>query len=405
MKHFSSLILVVALLIGLVGCGGQETATLETKKAELSALLKERSALEQKIAALEAEIDSLGGKKDATEAMPVTVVQISPKTFQHFIRVQGQVVADNNVMVSPRMGGTYTQVLATEGASVAKGQLLAKVDDDVLRKSVDEINVQLSLARSLYQKQQNLWDQKIGSEVQLMQAKAQKDALEQRLATTQEQINMSRVVAPISGIVEQVMVKAGEGAIPGMPVCRIISLNDLRFKADLSEAYIPYIHKGDVVTIKFASIGAEINAKVNSIGQTVNPSNRTVTVLVDIPAGTPNIKANIVGEISINDATRENALTVPQEYIQKGNEGSYVMVAEADASGQGYVARKVPITTGIRSDNEVEAVSGLKVGHLLILEGYQNVRDGDKVSFSGSGATPAPAAKEAAPAVPSTPSK
>jgi RND family efflux transporter MFP subunit len=389
MKHFSIYLLAAVLLTGMIGCG-KEAAGLDAKKAELANLLKQRSTLDQQISTLQAEIDSLGGQKTKGTALPVTVATIAPKTFQHFIRVQGQVVAENSAMVSPRMGGTYTQVLATEGATVAKGQLLAKVDDDVLRKSVDEINVQLSLARSLYTKQQNLWDQKIGSEVQLMQAKAQKDALEQRLATTQEQINMSRVVSPISGVVEQVMAKAGEGAIPGMPVCRVISLNDLRFKAELSEAYIPYIKKGDVVNIKFASIGADITAKVNSIGQTVNPSNRTVTVLVDIPANTPNIKANLVGEIAINDATRENALTVPQEYIQKGIEGSYVMVAEANPNGQGYVARKVVITTGIRSDNEVEAVSGLKVGHLLIQEGYQNVRDGEQISFPGPGAAPAP---------------
>lgn len=399
MKRFLAYTSAALLLASLAGCG-QDTAGLPAKKAELAALLKERSALEQKISTLEAEIDSLDGKAETQSALPVTVAQLSPKTFQHFIRVQGQVVADNNVMVSPRMGGTYTQVLATEGSTVGKGQLLAKVDDDVLRKSVEEINVQLALARSLYQKQQNLWDQKIGSEVQLMQAKAQKDALEQRLATTQEQINMSRVVAPISGVVEQVMAKAGEGAIPGMPVCRIVSLNDLRFKADLSEAYIPYIKKGDVVRIKFAAIGAEVNAKVNSIGQSVNPSNRTVTVLVDLPSNTPNIKANLVGEIAINDATRENALTVPQEYIQKGVEGSYVMVAEPDANGQGYVARKAVITTGIRSDSEVEAVSGLKVGHLLIQEGYQNVRDGEKVTFTSPAAAPVGAPKEVAPSTP-----
>jgi membrane fusion protein, multidrug efflux system len=381
MKHFSHILLAALLLTGLVGCG-KETASLDAKKAELATLLKDRSAMDKKITDLEAEISKLGGKSDAPSALPITVSKIEPKNLQHFIRVQGQVVADNSVMVSPRMGGTYTQVLASEGSSVGKGQLLAKVDDDVLRKSVDEINVQLTLARSLYQKQQNLWDQKIGSEVQLMQAKAQKDALEQRLATTQEQINMSRVVAPISGMVEQVMAKAGEGAIPGMPVCRIISLSDLRFKAELSESYIPYLKKGDVVKIKFASLGEEVIAKVSSIGQSVNPSNRTVTVLVDIPANTPNIKANLVGEIAINDETRPNALSVPQEYIQKGADGSFVMVAEPVGNGQGHVARKVVITTGIRADNEIEAVTGLQVGQLLIQEGYQNVRDGDKVSFA-----------------------
>jgi membrane fusion protein (multidrug efflux system) len=166
-----------------------------------------------------------------------------------------------------------------------------------------------------------------------------------------------------------------------MPAFRIVSLNDLTFKANLSEAYVPLVKRGDVVSITFPSINQTITAKVASMGQTINPSNRTLSLLVDIPGNTPNIKANMIGEISINDASRTAALTVPQEYLQKGADGSFVMVAERDSAGSGYVARKVLVQTGLRYENEVEAISGLKLGHLLITDG--NVVEGDKVTFPG----------------------
>lgn len=378
-----SLFLTLGLLLGsIAGCGGGAANELDAKKKQLTALEGERAKIEKQISDLEAEIAKLDSSAPVSAAgVPVKVMPIESKDFKHFIKVQGQVEAKNNIMVSPKMGGTYTQVLVSEGQSVSKGQLLAKVDDGVLQKAIDELNVQLALATSLYNKQSNLWDQKIGSEVQLMQARAQKEALEQRIATTQEQISLTRITSPVAGMVENAMAKPGEGAIPGMPAFRIVSLNDLTFKANLSEAYVPLVKRGDVVSITFPSINQTITAKVASMGQTINPSNRTLSLLVDIPGNTPNIKANMIGEISINDASRTAALTVPQEYLQKGADGSFVMVAERDSAGSGYVARKVLVQTGLRYENEVEAISGLKLGHLLITDG--NVVEGDKVTFPG----------------------
>lgn len=380
MKSLTQLFALSVLALAMAACGGN-TDQLEAKKAQLVELQAERAKLDKKISDLETEIATLdpGSSKEGA-AIPVKVVAVEPHNLEHFIKVQGQVEARNSIMVSPKMGGTYTHVYVTEGMNVSKGQVLAKVDDAVMVKSLDELKVQLSLATSLYNKQKNLWDQKIGSEVQLMQAQTQKEALEQRIATTQEQIAMSKVVAPISGVVEMVMGKPGEGAIPGMPVCRLVSLTDLTFKANLSESHLPYLKKGDQVSIHFPSLAKSLEAKVHSIGQTINPSNRTVSVMVELPANSTDLKANLIGEISIKDATREQAIAIPQEYLQKGVSGSFVMVAEKDSTGAGHVARRMAVTTGLKTDTEVEILTGLSKGQLLITDG--TVTDGEKVSLT-----------------------
>lgn len=384
MKRYTSYLLILALVAGLAGCGGGKEQNaggqLDSKKAELVALQKEKADLDKKIAALEAEIAKLGGGKSGVAQVPVSVAAIEPKTFQHFIKVQGQITAENNVMVSPKTPGVYTQVLVKEGMNVSRGQLLGKVDDAVMVKSMAELETQLSLAKSLYEKQQNLWNQKIGSEVQLLQAKAQKDALEQKIATTQEQIAMSRITAPVSGVVEQVIAKPGEGAIPGAPAFTIVNLGDLVFKADLSESHLPFLKRGDKVTIEFPSVGQTLEASISHIGQVINPLNRTVTVTVNIPSKAE-LKANMVGEIAINDVTRENTITVAQQYIQKSAQGDFVMVVEKDSAGT-YTAQRKVITTGLRAGDEVEVTNGLSRGSLLITDGFQNVSNGQPVRFS-----------------------
>ncbi|MEM0996558.1 MAG: efflux RND transporter periplasmic adaptor subunit [Bacteroidota bacterium] len=386
MKRYTLLAGLLTGMLFLAACGGQEPDTLEGKRTKLADLQAQYAELGEQIAALEAEIGDSSSTTASVVRTPVSVVTLTPSTFQHFVKVQGAIESDNNIIVSPEAAGMYTRVLAKEGQFVKRGQLMAQLDDDVYTKSLDELTTQLELATTLYEKQQRLWDQKIGSEVQLLQAKTQKESLEKRIATTEEQKSMTRIYAPISGVVEQVFAKRGESTGPGLPSFYVVNLSELSFNADVSEAYIPYIKRGDKVKLDFPAVDYQLESKVSSVSQTVNLLNRTVTVKVNLPGKHELLKANMTGEISINDATNENVITISREFIQQGGEGSYVVIAERNESGD-YVARKQPVGTGMSYNGQVEILEGLKNGQLMVTEGYLSLSSGQPITFASETAS------------------
>ncbi len=370
-----------AALLLLTACGGEKPGDLDKKKEELSELKTQRKEINTKIRALELEIAELDTNVVTDTRVPVKVTEVKETTFEHYVNVQGSIIADNNVMVSPQMAGMITQINVKEGQNVKRGQLLGRLNDDVLRKSLDELAVQLELADTVYSRQKNLWAQKIGSEIQLLQAKTQKEGLERRIATTQEQLSLMEIRSPISGVVDQVTPKVGEVVAPGMPAFNILNLNSLSFKADVSEAYIPYIKRGDKVTIKFPMIGKTVDSKVSTISQNINPVNRTVTVEVDLPGGDQMLKANLSGEIAINDVSNENAIVVPINQVQSVGDKEFVMVAVRSENGE-YTAQRVEITTGISYQGNIEVLSGLQKGAQLITEGAAGLSEGAQVLFT-----------------------
>lgn len=387
LMKFNKFLLLTLFATGLLtACGGGETESsgdLVSKKAELKLLKDERKALNQKITALEAEVGSLDPTPAQDTRIPVQVSELKPSTFQHFIKVQGQVEADNNVMVSAKMPGIIQKVYVTEGQRVGKGTLLAKLDDAILQKSMLELETQLDLATALFNKQKNLWDQKIGSEVQFLQAQTQKEGLERRINTTKEQISQMRIVSPISGVVDRAIAKAGEAASPGIPAFNVINLNKLSFKANVSESYIPYVKRGDQVSIYFASIDKTIDAKITTVSQTINPVNRTVGVEVKIGSAGADLKANMTGEMSINDVTHESTIVVPLKYVQRRGNEEYVMIAQRSEDGKVMATRKV-VDTGLSYGENIEVETGLKPGQMLIVEGIAGLSDGAEITFQGA---------------------
>lgn len=383
MKRYTLIAGLFAVMLFLAACGGNKAGELETKKAKLAELQGEYDALGDQIAVLEKEIgmlDTNAVEKDVTT--PVSVVPVKAETFQHFVKVQGAIESENNIMVSPETAGMFTKVLVEEGDFVKQGQLMAQMDDNIFRKSLEELEIQLGLAKTLHEKQERLWKQDIGSEVQLLQAKAQKESLEKRIATTEEQMSKTKLYAPISGVVEKSMARRGQNGMPGAPAFLVVNLSELSFNADISEAYIPYIKRGDDVTISFPTVNYKLDSKISSVSQTVDPQNRTVTVKVNLPGKHEMLKANMTGEIAINDATHENALTIPRQYLQKSGDGAYVVVAERNESGD-FVARKLPVKPGMVYDGRIEILEGLKNGHLLITDGFLSLSEGQLVKFDG----------------------
>lgn len=396
MKYTFLLALAVATL--LTGCGGGGGSDLDAKKAELVTMQNQLQATKKRIMELEAEIAALDpSAKKEEPVVQVGVDTLKESTFQHFVTVQGQVESNNNIMVSPKMAGVITGVFVKEGQAVSAGQTLAQIDNSVMVASLNELELQLDLATTVYNKQKNLWDQKIGSEIQFLEAKNRKESLDKRIATTKEQIAMTRITSPISGVVETVNIKSGEAAMPGMPAFQVVNMGDLKFTAGISEAYIPYVKKGDKVSIEFSSIDKTMQAAVSSVSQTINPVNRTVDIQVVLPKDNL-LKPNLTGEISINDATLENSLVIPISVLQQSGSGDYVLVAEKNAEGQ-WIAQKVMVKLGLRYEDKVVVESGLKPGQLLISEGSRGLEEGQKVNFGAPASAPeqAPAATETQP--------
>ncbi|GAB2763720.1 efflux RND transporter periplasmic adaptor subunit [Rhabdobacter roseus] len=377
MKPTTLLLSAVALFIA--ACSGEKKEGVEAKREELAQLKTEQRELSQRIKTLEGEITKLDPKAaEQQRTKAVTVGTLEPGTFRHYVEMQGSVDAKNNVLVTPQSGGAVTAVYVKEGDQVRAGSTLAKVDDSILRQSIEEVKNQLSLATTLYQKQKNLWDQKIGTELQFLQAQNNMESLDKKLATLNTQLAQSNIVAPISGVVDQVNIKVGEMAAPGVGVVRLVNLSNLKVVAKVSDTYAASIRKGDEVLIKFPDLNQEYKARVTFVSTTVDPLSRTFTIEANLPSSSA-IKPNMLAQVQINDATKKDALVIDQNLIQSTEKGQVVYVATTE--GNKKVAKAKTVKTGLSYSGKVEIVEGLQAGDQLITQGYQEVADGQTVSF------------------------
>ncbi|GAB3178577.1 efflux RND transporter periplasmic adaptor subunit [Telluribacter humicola] len=375
----SNIIIVAAATLLLTACSGEKKEGVEAKREELAQLKSEQRELDKKIKSLEGELAKLDPAKAAeTRTKSVTVTPVTNNTFKHYVEVQGTVDAKNNVLVTPQMGGAVTAMYVKEGDYVKEGTVLARVDDSILRQSIEEVKNQLTLASTLFDKQKSLWDQKIGTELQYLQAKNNKEALEKKLATLNTQLSQARVVSPIAGVVDQVNVKVGEMAAPGMGVARIVNLNNLKVVAKVADAYVASVRKGDEVIINFPDLNRKYNARINFVSTTVDPLSRTFTIEANLPSSS-DIKPNMLAQVQINDAVKKDALVIDQNLVQSTERGQVVYVAATDGSRK--VAKAKPVKTGLSYNGQVEIVEGLQAGDQLITLGYQEVADGQAISY------------------------
>jgi membrane fusion protein (multidrug efflux system) len=349
------------------------------KKQELANLKSQEKEIAAKIAVLEKELGKGNSANEVdTKVVAVVVSPIQTQTFKHFVEAQGSVLAENTVMVSPQTGGVIVSLPVEAGQNVKKGQLIATLDNTILRESMEEVRHQLALAKTMYEKQKALWDQQIGTEVQFISAKSNKESLEKRLVTLQAQLAMSKVTAPISGTIELVRQKAGEMAAPGLPIVQIVNLGNLKIVAKISDSYISSVKMGDPITIKFPDIDKEITARISLVSKLVNPLSRTFEIEAKIPNG-GDLKPNQLAVININDTSKPNAVIIDENLVQKTEKGNLVYVA-VDKNGK-KVAEARSITLGLSYNGQAEVVTGLKNGDLIITQGYQDLVDGQSISF------------------------
>ncbi|MET3125929.1 RND family efflux transporter MFP subunit [Arcicella rosea] len=348
------------------------------KKAELAALKAEQKELDVKIKALEKEV-GLSTEKAEAKVITVAVTPIQAESFKHFVEVQGVVTSKNILQVTPQMGGTITSLLIVEGQAVKKGQLVATIDNNVLKESLAEIKHQLELAVTLYNKQKTLWDQQIGTEVQYLQAKANKEALEKRIVTMEAQLAMSKVYAPISGTVEKINQKAGEMGAPGAAIAQIVNVGDLKITAKIADTYVGSVKQGASMTVKFPDINKELSTRISVVNALVDPLTRTFGIEANIPSLGGSLKPNQVAIVNINDLTKANSLVVNQNIIQKTELGDIVYVAVTENGKK--VARSKVVKKGIAYNGSIEILEGLTAGDLVITQGYQELVDGTPVAY------------------------
>ena len=347
------------------------------KKTELADLKSQQKETEVKIKVLEKELGT--GKKVEATPITVSVTPLQAQSFKHFVEAQGIVTSKNIVQITPQMGGSLTGIFMVEGQTIKKGQLVATVDNSVMKESLAEINNQLDLAVILYNKQKMLWDQQIGTEVQFLQAKANKDVLEKRINTMQTQMGMSKVYSPISGTVEIVRQKVGEMGIPGSPIAQIVNVGDLKVTAKIGDTYVGSVKRGDAITVKFPDINKELNTRISVVDALIDPSSRTFGIQANIPNLGGSLKPNQVAVININDLSKANSLIIKQNMIQKTEVGDLVYVAIVENGKK--IARAKKVKTGISYNGEVEIMEGLTAGDNVITQGYQDLVDGSLINY------------------------
>lgn len=368
-KMIKNSIMTAFLAIMLVACGGGGSDLT----AKLDKLKKERDAIEQKIAEVEAEIAKTDTIKKEVFA-DVAVHTIEPRIFKTYIEVQGRVDADESVNLSSEMPGTVTKINVRTGDYVTKGQVLAECETRIQVEQLKQAQVNLKLLTEVYEKQKALWEQKIGTEVQYLQAKTQKESLEGSINQINESMRMLKIISPIDGTVDMVNIKVGQAVSPGLPAISVVNFSSMKVKADVAEAYSSRVKNNAEVLVLFPDMNDSIVGTIHYASRAINMLTRTFGVDVNLPAK-KEYHPNTVAKLRINDySSPAPIITVPVKFIQKGNSTSFVVVVE-----KGKVVSKI-ITTGKEYNGVAEILSGLQAGDMLITQGYDMVNIGDEVN-------------------------
>ncbi len=374
MKKTILLIILGGLL--LTACGPRD------KQSQLQRLERQRDALNKKIEQLKTELAQSGRTQPRVreQLMYVSVRDVKPEVFQHFIKVQGTVESDNNIMIPSQASGIVEKIHVDEGDQVTKGQLLAELDGAIYESNIAEVENALDLANTIYERRKRLWDKNIGSEIEFLQAKNNKENLEKRLETLQEQYLLTKITSPISGNVDDILIKEGEMAAAGRGAIRIVQLSKLRVSASLSENYISRVNTNDIARVELPVLGIEFEHSIGSVSQVIDPDNRTFEIEIEVPKEQKKIKPNMLAVVTINDYKNPQAIVVPQNTIQKTGSEQFLFVV-SEENGQ-WIAKKRVVRVGESYDNRTEITEGLAEGDSIITLGFQNLADGQPVTLS-----------------------
>lgn len=369
-------IILIGIALLAFSCGNNN------ENDSLSALKEKKDSLKtvyDEIATQIAIIDEQIKAADTNLRLPlVTLSNVEVKTFNHFVDVQGAVETGGNALLYPEAPGIITAILVKEGSRVNKGDVILKIDADVVLSTINEVETQLELAKQVYEKQERLWKEKIGSEMQYLQAKTNKESLEQKLKTVKQQANMYVVKSPITGVVDEILPKVGESANPGMPVARVINYNETYIKADVSENYISILKEGTPVQVNFPTIKKMFESKLSRVSDFISPTNRSFKIYIDLSDVKAELKPNLLADISIRDFSKDSAIVVPSSIIQQDRTGNnYIYVLEGNSTKQ--MVKKMVVKPGLSYQGQTLILEGLNGTEKYVDKGSRSIQDGDQV--------------------------
>lgn len=387
-----NIVSITAVMLLLLSCGGKQQdakiekiiesgdlAQIRAKKAELD---KAKAELSGKIKKLELKIKQL----DPQEKIPlITTFTAKEDVFNHYLELQGSVATKKNLIVTPEFSGILSAIYVRKGQYVKKGQHLAKVDDAGLSQQLAQLEIQAALAKTTFERQDRLWKQKIGSEIQYLQAKSNYEAQQRAIEQLKQQLSKTIIKSPFYGTVDDIITEKGTVVAAGQsPIFRIVNLNNMYIEADVPESYLKNVTRGKSVKVEFPTLGKTVDAKIKQTSNFIDPANRTYKIEIDVPNRDKMIKPNLTARLKINDYTSKKAVLIPQNIISENAEGQqyvYTIVNKAKEKGK---AKRVIIETGKTQGDFIEVLNGLKSGDEIIQEGARSVQENQKVRILNS---------------------
>lgn len=376
------LLYLSAVSLFLLSCSNAEKkANIDEliKTKNVKALNERKAALQDEIAKIEEGLATLDVKKE--EAL-VSVLTVKDTIFNHYLDIQGSVDTKENILVQPEFSGTLTSLTVKAGQSVAKGQILGRVDDGGMSQQLASAENQYNLAKTTYERQKNLWDKKIGSEIQYLQAQTQMISAQKSVAQIKAQLAKTVIRAPFTGTIDEVFVEKGQVVAPSpQGLMRIVNLSNMYVSTTVPETYIGKLKVGTLVDVYLTSLNKTYKGKVRQVGNFINPSNRSFGIEVSVPNPDNLLRPNQVAKLKITDYVNKDAIVVPTGIIQEDGEGNKFVYTVEGSTGKTGKAKKVIVTIGKSSDNVTEILSGLSANDIVVTEGVNNISEGMKLNF------------------------
>ncbi len=356
-----------------------KTASLENLNNQKTTLTNKIDSLNKELKIVEIELEKLDTSK---KLQIVTTIPVKNQVFKHFIEIQGVVKADKNIEIRPELGGTVKAIFVKEGQKVKAGQILVQLDDTSIINNINELKTQLSLATTTFERQQRLWNQKIGSEMQYLQAKAQKESIQNSITTLKTQAHKMKIVAPFSGIADEVFSKKGELTNPQFAVVRLINLDKVYIEADVTETFLPVIKVGAETLVHFSSINKNVTSEISNVGNYINPDNRSFKTKINLSNKDQTIKPNLLADLKILDFKQEGII-IPANLVQQDQNGeNFVYIIQKENTET--IVKKKPVQILKEYNLEVYINSGLAENDILVNSGARLVKNGDAVKINNN---------------------
>lgn len=377
------LFIAFAATLLLFSCGKKEdNSNIDDLVASknLVNIKAKRDLLQADLSKLDAALLTLDIKK-AEEAL-VSVLTVKDTVFNHYLEVQGNVNTKENILIQPEMPGTLVTLNVKAGQRVVRGQVLGRTDDGGMSQQLASVENQYNLAKTTFERQKNLWDQKIGSEIQFLQAKTQMIGLQKSVLQMKAQLSKTLIKAPFTGVIDAVFVERGQVVAPSQQgLMRIVNLSNMYVSTEVPESYIGKLKVGTVVNVRLESLGKNYIGHVRQVGNNINPANRSFAIEVAVPNPENLLRPNQVAKLQIIDYTKKNAIVVPTNVILSNGDGTKFVFIADKVNGKTAVAKKVVVTLGQASENVTEILSGLNAADVIVTEGLNTLEEGTKLNF------------------------